>query len=274
MKVHANVQVKNEAALLKHILPIWKEYPIDKWVFFDDNSYDDTSALIKSVFGRKARILKGESSRYTPMENRARMLEHSRENEADFVISLDADELLSANILNDFPKMLEINSVYNVLYYSYEVVGDMSQYRVDSVHNKNFKSFIMPMSHTGRFESEGLTAHTIKTPPIYLPPVMTKDAGIIHLQTLNQKYYTLKHLWYKHRDYVEYLKSIDEINTTYDTIVNGLNFELEDTPKKVIKDITFDASVFEEAAKVKDYKGYISENRVQELLTFGKEHLI
>jgi hypothetical protein len=32
MKIHANVQVKNEEILLNEIYNIWKDYPVDKWV--------------------------------------------------------------------------------------------------------------------------------------------------------------------------------------------------------------------------------------------------
>ena len=47
MIVHANVMVKNESILLDELLPIWKEYPIDKFIFYNDNSSDSTVDIIK-----------------------------------------------------------------------------------------------------------------------------------------------------------------------------------------------------------------------------------
>ena len=57
MKIHANIMVKNEGILLKEVLPIWKEYPIDKFVFYDDLSTDDTVDVIVELLGSKAHIL-------------------------------------------------------------------------------------------------------------------------------------------------------------------------------------------------------------------------
>ena len=274
MNVYANVQVKDEEILLKEILPIWKEYPIDKWVFLDDNSSDKTASLIKDTMGRKAVVIKNTESRYNPMKNRSQMLQYSRDKGASHIVSLNADELISANILTDFPKMIELNSTYNILYYTFEAVRDINHHRIDSSHEKDFRNFIFPLSHAGNFESEGMSAHTIKAPPIYLPPVMTRDAGIIHLHRLNTRYYALKNLWYKHRDYKEYLSSINDINSTYDVLVNNLNFEAEETLAKITNGISFDASVFDDVIESRKYKEYIVENAVPELITFGKEYLI
>ena len=41
MKVHANVMIKDEELLLQEIIPIWEKYPVDHWVFYDDNSFEE-----------------------------------------------------------------------------------------------------------------------------------------------------------------------------------------------------------------------------------------
>ena len=48
MKVHANIMVKRRI-LLKQILPIWKDYPIDEFVFYNDLSTDSTVEVIKDL---------------------------------------------------------------------------------------------------------------------------------------------------------------------------------------------------------------------------------
>ena len=274
MNIHANVQVKNEEVLLSAVLPIWKEYPIDRWVFYDDDSADKTSSLIRDVLGEKAFIIEGDESRYNPIKNRSMMLEHSRETGASHVVTLDADELISSNIVNEFIKMVDISSKYNVLYYTYDAVADLYHHRKDSTYENNFKNFIFPLSHAGKFTDEGMRAHSIKTPPVYLPPTFTRDAGIIHLSSISERYYALKNLLCKHRDYNEYLMSVGELNSIYDTKVNNLRLNVEATPEKITKGITFYASIFDEVAEAKGYKEYIIENSVPDLITFGKEYLI
>ena len=56
MRVHANVMVTDEALLLPVVYEYWKDYPIDHWVFYDDNSTDNTKEIIKEKFGDKSTI--------------------------------------------------------------------------------------------------------------------------------------------------------------------------------------------------------------------------
>ena len=51
MSVHANVVFKNEAILLKHLVEVWKHYPIDEWVFYDDRSTDESVEIVKTLPG-------------------------------------------------------------------------------------------------------------------------------------------------------------------------------------------------------------------------------
>ena len=43
MNIHFNTMVKNEALLLDHVLPIWKTYSVDQFVFYDDEELYDSS---------------------------------------------------------------------------------------------------------------------------------------------------------------------------------------------------------------------------------------
>jgi len=274
MKVHANVQVKNEEVLLSAVLPIWKEYPIDNWVFFDDFSQDKTVELIKDVLGDRATIFeRKEHSRYTPVANREKMFLHSKSKLADYVVVLDADELLSSTMLTDFDELLKINSRYNVFYYSFDAVNSLNEHRVDGIHERNFKNIVIPVAHSS-CEYDISHGHACRAPKINLQPVLTRDAGVIHLHTLSKRYYALKELYKKHRDFRELMKSVEDVNIEYDTIVNMLQFESEETPEKIVAGISFDSYVMDKAADKKKYKDYILKNKVEGLITFGEEHLV
>lgn len=273
MKVHANVMVKNEEVLLTQVLPIWKEYDIEEWVFYNDNSTDGTEDLIRSELGKKATILNDELPRFHEAHHRSRMLEHSREAGADYAIAIDADELMSKSLVDNFVEVLDMNSRYNIMYYWFNVVGDMKYIRQDPSYAENYRTFVMPLVHTGKFNMDGWKYHTPRTPIVNLPPVKTRDVGFIHLQSINKEFYALKQLWYKHHEYKEYKHSIHEINSRYDPVVNNMNFMEEEAPKKIIEGIEFDASVYDKLAEIKGYKEYILKNKVDELVTFGGEYL-
>ena len=49
MIAHGNIMVKNEEILLNELLPIWKTYPLDKFVFYNDNSVDQTVEVINDI---------------------------------------------------------------------------------------------------------------------------------------------------------------------------------------------------------------------------------
>jgi hypothetical protein len=273
MKVHANVMIKDEELLLQQVLPIWDKYEIDEWVFYNDNSVDRTVELIRDTFGGRATIFNDHLPRFHEAHQRSRMFEHSRESGADFAIAIDADELMSTTLVNDFHRVLEMNTQYNIMYYWYNVVDDLNHYRQDPMYINNYRTFAVPLANAGKFDLAGYKYHTPRTPPVSLRAVATKEYGFVHLQSINKKYYALKQLWYKHYEYKEYGHTIEQINSRYDPVVNGLDFMERETPKKIIEGITFDASVYDKMAEIKGYKQYILENKVDDLLTFGGEYL-
>lgn len=273
MKVHANVMIKNEELLLQHIIPIWKNYQIDKWVFYDDNSSDNTVELLKDTFGNKAVFFNDKLPKFHEAYHRSKMLEYSRSQSADFAIAIDSDELLSSNFVKNFNKVLEGNRKYDIQYYWYNVVNSMQTCRQDPMYKKNYRTFVLPLINTGKFDMNQYKYHTPRTPYVTLPKINIDKVGFIHLQSINKKFYALKQLWYKHYEYKEYGHSIEYINQRYDPVVNNLEFQEAPTPDYIIDGIEFDPKIYDKILKHKGYREYIEENRVDELITFGREYL-
>jgi glycosyltransferase involved in cell wall biosynthesis len=288
MKVHANVQVKNESILLEEVIPEWMEYPIDTFVFYDDNSTDDTIVAIQDQCdaGRYEIILgslRGKAD-FNEAANRSAMLEYSRADDADVVISLDADELLSDPFVDNFDyimkKVVHANRDYNVcgakVYtFQWNVAGSMSYYRSDPAYFKNYRDFIFPMKCTGKYDMSLTRYHSPRTPPINtaISHQLPDKYGFVHLQSLNVRFYALKQLWYKTYEYVNYGKSVADINAAYDPVVNGLDFNPLPMPSDIIGWDTIDPKIFDKIAEQRGYKDYILENSVPELITFGEEYL-
>ena len=272
MKVYANVMIQNESIILPHVYEYWKDYPVDKWVFYDDNSTDETVAVIKSLFKDKAVIFEGKRKEFNESHNRSYMLEYSRSDGADFVLSIDADELLSTAWLLNWDTVLGKNLEYDTQYYWYNVVGDVNTIRQDPMYASNYRTFLLPLKYTAKFDMTQYKYHTPRTPPVSLQKAKC-DVGVIHLQSINKRYYALKQLWYKHYEHQTWNHPVAFINSRYDPVVNNLNFMEQPTPPYINDGIEFDPSVYDEIEKIKGYKEYILENYNKHLVTFGEEYL-
>jgi hypothetical protein len=267
--------VKNEGLLLNKILPIWKTYPVDFFVFYNDNSTDDTCDIIaKHLDADKFIILNDELIDFNESHNRSRMSEYSRD-KCDYIIFLDSDELLSSNIVGNYSEFIRMYDTNDVRLYWYNVVDSLSTYRFDSQYQSAFGGFIINTNYLGQMDTSQAKYHTC---PRYVnngqPISYTNKFGIIHLQSLNRKYYAIKQLWYKHFEHKTWNHTISSINTKYDPVVNNFQFNLQNTPNEILGDIKFESDIFDELFLEKGYLDFVISNYNEELVTFGKEYLI
>ena len=270
MRVFANVMIQNEALILPLVYEYWKDYPIDQWVFYNDNSTDATLEVINSLFPT-AMVFDNKDPNFSEARNRGTMFEYSRQNGADYVLAIDVDELLSANLVNHWSELTNCESECQL--YWYNVVGSVNKMRQDPSYLENYRTFFVPTAKAGMFTPGHVTYHTPRTPPVFLPQTKRKDVGVIHLQSINKKYYALKQLWYKHYEWVTWKKDPNYLNAMYDVVVNGLDFCEQNTPEEIAGDLKFDASVYDEIAEIKGYRQFILNNYNPTLVTFGEQYL-
>lgn len=284
MLVHTNTQVKNEGPLLEYTLKIWKDYPVDSFIFFNDCSTDNTVEIIKDILTDRAVLLNKEAGDYLEGSNRADMLEYSRKAKAELVFSIDADELFTQALVDKFEEVTPAMKEHRVMLPQYNVVGSLRQIRTDPLYANNApRDFAFPMAYTHPFHEthlKGMKAlkgrhKTPRTPPISKPPVSFNDSaiGFVHLQALNIKFYALKQLYYKINDYHENGTPLKEINSRYDHATNLLNFNYVPAPKNVIGNWSIDPACFDKIAEYRKYKEYINTHKVDELITFGEQYL-
>lgn len=276
MRVAINTMVKNEEILLSNVLPIWKSYPVDYFIFYDDNSTDNTNNIIyENLPKEKVIILNDKIERFNEGYQRQKMIDESRNLGIDYVICLDADELLSANIVKNFSSFIKIYETTDLYLYWYNVVNDtLSEHRTDPLYENNYRCFVLPLKHTGNLDVNLWQYHTPRTPNVNLPRLFTKEYGVLHLQSSNKKYYALKQLWYKHYEHLNYGHGFDYINQRYDPVVNNLNFNERVTPFEIFEGINIDLSFMDGLEKTKGYFDYVKENYKEELITFGKEYIL
>jgi hypothetical protein len=274
-KVYFNTMIKNEEDFIQAVAPIWLKYPVDKFVFYDDNSADKTVEVIRSLFPKeRLEIINDNRAEFSESHNRSRMLEYSRQEKADFVLSIDSDELLSANFVRNFDSILDACSKNSLFIYWYNVVEEsLSKIRQDNQYLNNYRNFILPLHKTGFFDLSQTRYHTPRTPFIDLPNAFTKEIGVIHLQSFNRKFYALKQLWYKTFEFVNYKYSEQEINNKYDPVVNNLDFQSCETPKQIIEGIDINLKFLDSLAVKKGYLKFILDNYNPKLITFGAEYV-
>jgi len=275
MKVALNTMVKNEEVILSHVLPIWLKYPVDYFIFYNDNSSDKTIEIIEKFLPKdKIVIINDNLISFNEGYQRQKMIDKSRELKVDYVICLDADELLSSNIVQNFEDFLKIYNNVDLNLFWYNIVNNsLGEYRSDPLYENNFRSFVLPMKHTGNLDISLSNYHTPRTPNVNLPKIYTKEYGVIHLQSSNVKYYALKQLWYKHYEFKYYGYNADSINKKYDVVINNLNFNPKKTDYSLIEGIDIDLSFFENLAETKGYLSFIKENYNSSLVTFGEKYI-
>ena len=273
MVTHFNTMIKNEELLLDKVLPIWREYPIDKFIFYNDNSTDNTIEVIKKHLPEDRFIIFNDNLEvFNESHNRTRMLEYSRTN-CDYIFYIDADELLSTSIIENFEPFCDYMGSNNLNLYWYNVVDSLETFRYDAQYQGAFGRFITDTKHIGKI-NEGAKYHTCtRFPESSLPLQYSNQFGVIHLQSLNRRYYAIKQLWYKHYENKTWNHTISAINSKYDQVVNNFNFNLQQTPPDIIKGISFDKTVFDEMCTNKGYLEFVKENYNKDLVTFGNEYL-
>lgn len=281
MKKYFNTSFQNEAPLFEHTLPIWSTYDIDKFIFFDDHSTDEGKETIYRILGKdRAIVLNKPDLEYDDSHcvGRQMMLDLSREQGADFVFCLDADELLSSNLklaMNEIlTKSIQEQTVI-YLYWFNHINYSFLQTRCDGYYGQCFHPFIVPLKNSGNFATTSKEHHSFwRTPEIYFPnSVATQNFGIVHLQMINTNYYVHKQLWYKHYEHIKYGFDENYINNRYDNNINYLKFEYFTTPPDVVSDIQFDISIFDKLIDHKGYREYISKYFNPKLITFGQSYI-
>jgi len=271
MIIDLHCMVKNEAILLEHVLPIWHTYPIRQYIFYNDNSTDNTPEVIQKHLGKKAYIISSTRKNWNEAANRQDMLEQSMD--ADYVLSIDSDELLTANFWQHQDLIFNDRDDVEYRVYCYNLAGSWDRRRTDPAYKHNY------LCMTARPYDVTLNLnlaqyHTQRRLPSQAKHVETiQTIGNIHLQSLNIEFYALKQLWYKHYEYHNYKKQIKQINGKYDKVIHNLKWPNKPMAPELYEGLYIDPTVFDGLAVAKQYKQYILNNLVEGLVTFGHKYL-
>ena len=105
-KIYANVMIQNESTILPHVYNYWKNYPVDKWIFYDDCSTDNSLKILKKFKNIKVvknRIKKFKSAPLNQIHGLCQLFKISK---GDIIFLLDSDDEFKKN------KIVEINKIF------------------------------------------------------------------------------------------------------------------------------------------------------------------
>jgi uncharacterized phage-associated protein len=85
MKTYSITLVKDEAPLLKEVLPFWENYPIDKFLFWNDNCSDDSIDIIKKYLGNRCEIYNSDTLNLNESKGRNFLNKVARSEGADLI---------------------------------------------------------------------------------------------------------------------------------------------------------------------------------------------
>jgi hypothetical protein len=191
MKTYANVLMKNEATLLQEVLKFWKEYPVDKFLFWNDNSTDNSVEVVSDILGDRAQILSPTAGTlFNEGKGRNILAQTSKDADVDLIFSLDCDELFSKSLIDHFNTFCEAAAKTHIAIRQCNVVnGSLNWMRMDPKYKQNYRYFVIPVKNMQMIpESHDGVHHIQRDPPVNLPKAYTDDIAFIHLQAINTKF--------------------------------------------------------------------------------------
>ncbi len=271
--IHLHSMVKNEELILERVIPVWKEYPVDKFVFLDDGSTDKTLEVIQDMLGMSAVVLHRPLRQFNEAANRQAMLDYSL-GKANWVLSLDADEVLTSGFFDTIGRFSGLLATERLEVYCFNLCDGGNFYRQDPAYVDNYLTILFNINRGRGFNLKLADYHSSKRYPIDSKPIFKTNAlGVIHLQSYNKRFYLLKQLWYKHYELVRYQRDAESINRQYDYVVNGGNFKGTPMVRHLAISLALEESLFTKIEESKGYLDFIKNHYCEELCTFGKEFL-
>ncbi len=247
MKIVAIMPARNEDWILglsARALLHW----VDDLVILDHASTDGTAEILLDLEAECSRVtvLRESDPVWREMSHRQRLLDKARELNATHVVTIDADEVLSANLLPHARAIVEDIPPGSVLQLPWITCRD-------SIHQQH---------RTGlwaeQFASAGFVDHPLYhwrprsgydfhqrapmgRPEVPFKPIKHHAGGILHLQYSSRRRLLAKQALYKMTEVIRWPKRDDEKLESYLATINGrYNWSVYGTPTSLPTPAVFD----------------------------------
>lgn len=239
MKLVGCMPVRNEAYILGLTLRaalLW----CDAVVVLMHACTDGSSAILGKVSlehpGRVSELCV-ESESWDEMRHRQRMLEAARAEGATHIAIVDADEILSGNLLSEFgPERtpdVHFHGPSNMIQLpGYNLRGGLHTYHSNGIWGRRWFSTAFADNPTLYWAANGYDHHHREPRGIPLQPyrpIQQGQGGILHLWGVSERRLRAHHAWYKCMETLKYPnKSRTEIDNMYSWAIHGR--QPHDTP--------------------------------------------
>ncbi len=229
MRLAGLLTVRNESWILglsARVALLW----CNELVVLNHASTDGTSDILRELsdeFGARIQIMDNDDPNWTEMEHRQAMLEWARINGATHLAIIDADEVLTGNLLKPMYPALESvvrNGIENMRQGSilqlplYNLRGSLNQYHNSGVWGCN-RFLSVAFADDPRLRWEGDRFHKREPQGATLnpyQPIKHGQGGVMHLWGANERRLRAKHAMYKVTERLRWpQKPIREIEIEY-----------------------------------------------------------
>jgi len=238
-KIIATMPARNEdwvIGLSARVALLW----CDELVVLDHASTDETPAMLEDLsreYPGRVTVIRESNPDWPEMEHRQRLLETARERGATHIAIVDADEVMTANLVKRIkPMVLSIAQAARVMCVPmFCMWRGLDKYRQDnSVWSNRHLSLAFadhPMLNWGA--KDGYQWHQ-REPKNALPLPATKRSlgGVMHLQFADWRRLTAKHALYKMREALAAKMPKGRIDRMYSMALDESGMRLEAAPKE------------------------------------------
>jgi FkbM family methyltransferase len=255
-KIVGLVGVRNEEIMIEQFLRALSLYA-DAIIILDDASTDNTVQIIESLQTdcKVEKIIKKNSWFRDEPGDRNALLDEGRKIGGTHFIIIDADEMFTANCLQDNilkNHILELNPGESLALNWLQLWRSVDRYRYDSsVWTNNYNAMIFCDDGISRYSSDFI--HTPRIPRTINKKYHRLDdtMGLLHFQFVNWQNLLIKQSWYRCLEHIrDPQKSIFDINTLYGHSKDESNIGFKECPKEWFSGYTFfNPSIFNQSEK-------------------------
>lgn len=242
MQLIGLMHARNEQWVLEAALPAALRL-VDRLVFLDHDSTDDTPRIVDRIDREHpGRIVRASWSgrHYHEMAIRQRTLDAGRDAGGTHFFWIDADEVITANLIGPVRDEIARLSPGETLELPWLAMWESPRcFRQDaSVWTNNFKTFAFADDPTiaYRVQRDGYDMHQqtpngVRSKP--KRPIADQSlGGVMHLQFANRRRLIAKHAWYKMSEVVRFpgRKSVAQIDAMYNQALDASAIGIAETP--------------------------------------------
>lgn len=272
-KIVGLIPARNESKIIEQCLHALSLYA-DAIVYLDDASDDNSVAIVESVADKYnvVKIIKKQIWRRDEPADKNALLKAGREIGGTHFIVIDADEMLTANCLqNNFlrNRIKDLKPGDRLLLNWIHLWKRPDFYRSDAGWRNRFKDFIFCDDGLCSYDSEFI--HTPRTPcnlsgtSYYLDE---NDYGMLHFQFMNWTNVVIKQSWYKCLEHIRTPeKSVEAINQRYAFSMDTTHVEISPIQK-----IWFDGYDFYSPECFDAQEEWRTEQMKQWVAGYGADH--